>query len=412
MFISLNIIAASLFAFFLVGVALVISILLIRDSREKQKAYSNFSEYLGEFQVVLSMDGNLIDATPRFIADPLFERICQEQNFKKILSAQEYARLKDYTKGLASYPDIPFIFSYDSELGLRWYELRAFIQKKTGEDNTVLLIKNVTLDVESRNQRDELKQNIDMLLQNTGDFLWSLDVDSRRFTLLTPLIDEEGRVVPRSVGVQNLKNMMPAKDCEIFEKMLNSRIVDFRASGHDSEDRRGICLRLLRSDGATDWYTFNGRLTMEEGSDMVFKGAARRMELLQDNPVLEDGVDSSDLLASALRLPDIRVVWVDRDYKIAGCNQAFSLAFGRESPKQVEGVRLLEVVRPKYFSLFHRYLSEVFERGRAVAWKGVFGASDSLLWMNAVPIKNLDGETHKILMVYMLLGVNDFIEKK
>lgn len=412
MFISLNIIAASLFVFFLVTVALVIMVLLIRDSREKQKAYANFSEYLGEFQVVLSKEGNLIDATPRFISDPLFERICQEENFKKILSLQEYTRLKDYAKGLASYPDIPFIFSYESELGIRWYELRAFIQKKTGDDNTVLLIKNVTLDVESRNQRDELKQNIDMLLQNTGDFLWSMDVDSRRFTLLTPLMDDDGRVVPRSVGVQDIHTMLPARDCDIFEKMLNSRIVDFRASGHDREDSRGICLRLLKADGSTSWYTFNGRLAMEEGSNMVFRGAARRMELLQDNPVLEDGIDSSDLLSSALRLPDIRVLWVDRDYKIIGCNQAFSLAFGRESPKSVEGLRLLEVVRPKYFSFFHRYLSEVFERGRAVAWKGLFGPSNSMLWMNAVPLKNLDGDTNKILMVYMMLDANDFVENK
>lgn len=411
MLLSLNIIAAFLFAFFLVLVGLFISILLIKDSREKQKAYSSFSDYLGEFQVILSKEGNLLDAAPKFISDPLFERVCQEQNFKKILSGQEYARLQEYTKGLASYPDIPFIFSFDSEQGVRWYELRAYIQKKQGNDNTVLLIKNVTLDVESRTQRDELKQNIDMLLQNTGDFLWSMDVDSRRFTLLTPLMDDEGRVVPRSVGEQDIHSMMPEKDYEIFEKMLNSRIVDFRALGHDSDVNKTISLRLLKSDGSACWYAFGGRLVLEEGANMVFKGTARRMALLQDNPVLDEGLDNGALLSSALDLPDIRVAWVDRDYRLVGCNQTFSLAFGRESPKSVEGLRLLEVVRPKYFSFFHRYLSEVFERGRALSWKGAFGTSNALLWLNAVPLKNLNGETNKILMVYMLLDENDFIEK-
>lgn len=410
MLISLNLLAAWLFAFFVVSVALVISILLIRDSREKQKAYAVFSGYLGEFQVILSKEGNLLDATPRYISDPLFERICQEKNFRNILSTQEYARLQDYAKGLASYPDIPFVFSFDCEQGLRWYELRAYIQKKQGNDSTVFLIKNVTMDVESRNQRDELKQNIDMLLQNTGDFLWTMDVDSRRFTLLTPLVDEEGRVVPRSVGTQDVRTMMPARDYEIFEKMLNSRIVEFRASGHDIEGNRGLSLRLLRPDGSLCWYFFGGRLVMEEGANMVFRGTARRMELLQDNPVLEDDAYSNVLLSSALALPDVRVFWVDRDYKVIGCNQAFSLAFGRESPKSIEGRRLLEIVRPKYFSFFHRYLSEVFERGRAVSWKGVFGAVDSLLWVNAVPLKNLDGETNKILAAYMLLNAEEFTE--
>jgi len=411
MLISLNIIAAFLFAFFLVFVALFISILLIRDSREKQKAYSNFSEYLGEFQVVLTKEGHLLDAAPRYVSDPLFERICQEKNFKRILSEQDYARLQDYAKGLASYPDIPFIFSFDCDLGVRWYELRAYIQKKSDDDNTVLLIKNVTMDVESRNQRDELMLNMDMLLQNTGDFLWSMEVETRRFALLTPLMDDEGRVVPRSVGVQDLRSMMPEKDYDNFEKMLNARIVDFRASGHDSKVSRGISLRLKNADESLCWYIFAGRLVVEEGDNMVFRGVARRMELLQENPVLDEGLDSSSLLSSALGLPDIRVVWVDRDYRIVGCNQTFSLAFGRESAKSVEGLRLLEVVRPKYFSFFHRYLSEVFERGRAVSWKGVFGVTDSLLWMNAVPLKNLDGDTDKILMVYMRLDVNDFVEK-
>jgi len=411
MLVSLNIIAAFLFAFFLVFVALFIAVLLIRDSREKQKAYSTFSEYLGEFQVVLTKDGNLLDAAPRYISDPLFERICQEKNFKKILSEQEYARLQDYAKGLASYPDIPFIFSFDCDQGMHWYELRAYIQKKYDDDNTIFLIKNVTMDVESRNQRDQLMQNMDMLLQNTGDFLWSMDVESRRFTLLTPLMDDEGRVVPRSVGVQDLHTMMPEKDFNSFEKMLNSRIVDFRASGHDTKVSRGISLRLKNSDDSLCWYLFSGRLVVEEGEKMVFKGAARRMELLQENPVLEDESDSSSLLSSALSLPDIRVLWVDRDYRIVGCNQTFSLAFGRESPKSVEGLRLLEVVRPKYFSFFHRYLSEVFERGRAISWKGVFGITDNLLWMNAVPLKDLDGKTNKILMVYMRLNAEEFVEK-
>lgn len=410
MFLSLNIIAAFLFAFFVIAVALVITILLIKDRREKQRAYSNFSDYLGEFQIVLSMDGNLVDATPQYISDPLFEKICQERNFKNILSPQEYARLQDYMKGLASYPDIPFIFSFDSERGMRWYELRAYVQKKPGNDSSVLLIKNVTMDVESRNQRDELRQNIDMLLQNTGDFLWTMDVDTRRFTLLTPLVDEDGRVVPRSVGVQDFRSMMPKKDYAIFEKMLNSRIVEFRALGHDIEVNRTICLRLLRPDGSLCWYAFGGRLVVEGGSNMVFRGTARRMELLQDNPVLEDGVDSGFMISSALSFPDVRVFWVDRDYKIIGCNQTFSLAFGRESSKSIEGVRLLEVVRPKYFSFFQRYLLEVFERGRSVSWKGPFGTSDSLLWLNAVPLKNLNGDTNQILVAYMLLEVNDFTE--
>lgn len=412
MFVSLNIIAVFLFVFFLFFVALFISILLIRDAREKQKAYSNFSDYLGEFQVVLSKNGTLLDAAPKYVSDPLFESICQEKNFKNILSEQEYARLQGYVKGLASYPDIPFIFRFETDQGTRWYELRAYIQKKSDDDNAVFLIKNVTLDVESRNQRDELELEKNMLLQNTGDFLWSIEVDSRRFTLLTPMLDDEGRVVPRSVGVQDLHALLSEKDYAIFEKRLNERIVEFRASGHDSEGTRGIRLRMYKADGTPCWYTFVGRLIVEEGEKMVFRGVARRMELLHENPVFEDGSDSSSLLSAAFALPDVRVVWMDRDYKVEGCNQAFSSAFNHETPDEVKGLRLYEVVGPRYYSFFERHLSEVFVRGKPYSWKGPFGVSDSMLWINAVPLSNLDGETNKILMVYMFLNAKSFAANK
>ena len=405
--VSVGLLIALSFVCFFMITAFVISVLLIRDLLNKQKIYSNFAGYLSDFLVIVSKEGRLIDASPTYISDPLYDLILRQRSFKKVFSAAEFKRFSEYVRGLDAYPDIPFVFSQDMGEGLNWYEIRAR-QKQGGDVHMVLLLKNVTLDVESRTQRDELKEKVDMLLQSTGDFLWSMDVDSRKFTFLTPLVDDEGRAIPRTQGVQDIRAMMPEDDYAFFDKHLNARIVEFRAKGQNSSENRGVRLRLMGENGKLDWYAFCGRLYTEENAKIVFRGSARKLDLQLENPVTGESVVSESTQVSALAFPDIRLFWIDRDYKICGCNQAFSLAFGSPIPKDIEGKRLLEVVRPRYFSLFHGVLSEVFEKGLSKSWKGPFGVGKRLLWFNAVPLKRDDGYTYRVLGVYLQLNENDF----
>ena len=406
--ISIGIIVAFFFGCFIVVTALVVSILLMRNLLQKKKIYSNFANYLSDFLVIVSMDGRLIDATPTYITDPLYEMILRKKSFKRIFSESEYKRFLEYLKGLDSYPDIPFVFSQDCGAGIKWYEIRAVMQKQGGDVHMILLLKNVTVDVESRSQRDSLKENVDMLLQNTGDFLWSLDIDTRKFTFLSPLMDDEGRAIPRSLGMHDIRSMMPEEDYTFFDKHLNSKIVEFRATGQNTSENRSVKLRLKGDDGRLNWYAFCGRLYTEENAKIMFRGSARRLDLQLENPIVDEVDVNESVLTSALAFPDIRVFWIDRDYKVCGCNQAFSLAFGKTVPKEIEGKRLLEVVRPKYFSFFHGIISEVFEKGLSKSWKGGFGVGKRLLWFNAVPIKRGDGFTHRVLGVYMQLDENEF----
>lgn len=409
--VSVGLLIALSFVCFLVTTAFVISVLLIRDLLHKQKIYSNFSGFLSDFLVIISKEGRLIDASPSYISDPLYNLIMRKKSFKKVFSAPEYKRFSEYIRGLDAYPDIPFVFSQDAGDDLNWYEIRAR-QKQEGDVHMVLLLKNVTLDVESRTQRDELKEKVDMLLQSTGDFLWSMDVDSRKFTFLTPLVDDEGRAIPRTQGVQDIRAMMPEEDYAFFDKHLNARIVEFRAKGQDFSETRGVRLRLEGENGKLDWYAFCGRLYTEENAKIVFRGSARRLDLQLETPVVETSAMSESTQVAALAFPDIRLFWIDREYKICGCNQAFSLAFGSPIPEEIEGKRLLEVVRPRYFSLFHGVLSEVFEKGLSKSWKGPFGVGKRLLWFNAVPLKRPDGYTYRVLGVYLQLDENDFSSVK
>lgn len=408
MYLSLSAFAVLLFASFVLIVSLAISHMLFRGQKEKQKAYAAFSEHVTQFLMFMSEDGILMDATPKIVQDPLFERLCQRKRFSEVLSRAENTRLEEYMKGAVAYPDIPFIFSFRCESGVRWYELRATLKKSFNSSVWGLLIKNVTQDVDSRTQRDLLQDNVDMLLLNTGDFLWSFDVDTRQFSLLTPISDEEGRVVPRSTGLQDIHSLLLDEEYALFEKRINARIMAFRSSNQNVDENASIKMRLIGPEGKLIWYSFRCRIYLEENSKLMIKGVARRMDMLFDNPVFEDNEDMDAAVSTMLSFPDIRIFCVDRENRLVSCNQAFALDFKYANPKATFGKRLLEVVRPKYYSFIQGNLSEVFESGRARAWKGPFNKERRLLWFNAIPLTRKDGFVYRVLGVYIQMDEADF----
>ena len=71
MLISPTVLAFILFVVFLLLVALVLVAMLLRDVHEKQKVYANFSGYLTDLLIVMSKEGRLLDAMPKYVSDPL-----------------------------------------------------------------------------------------------------------------------------------------------------------------------------------------------------------------------------------------------------------------------------------------------------------------------------------------------------
>lgn len=412
MFLTPSALAVILFVGFVLIVALAITHMLMRGLKEKQNAYVSFAGHVNEFLLFMNREGFLQDATPKFIRDPLYEQICQKKSFEEILTAEEYVRLNEYLKGAESYPDIPFIFSFKGESDVRWYEMRAVLRKTFGNTYWELLIKNVTLDVDSRNQRDRLQDNVDMLLQNTGDFLWSFDVDTRQMTLLTPITDEDGRVIPRSVGVQDVHSLFLDEEYSMFERRINARIMEFRSTNQNSEENASIRLRVIGPDKKLIWYSFRCKVYLEENSKLAIKGSARRMDLLFDNPIYDEVVNLDAAIGTMLSFPDIRLFCVDRENRIVSCNQSFALDFKFANPEKTFGKRLLEVVRPKYYAFIQGTLSEVFESGRAKSWKGPFNKENRLLWFNAIPLTRADGFVYRVLGVYIQMDESEFRDNK
>lgn len=406
MFISVGALAGILFSLFIFMVALAIVILLYRDLRSRQSAYLKFSDQLNEFVVTMTKDGFLEDILPKHVSDPLYEQLLQEQSFDRILSITDLNRLNDYIRGLNAYPNIPFIFAYNSEQGVLWYSLRAVVNQTGNDSRYIYMIKNVTLDVESRNQRDLIQKKMDLLLQSTGDFLWSMEVEKRQFTLLTPVTDDEGRVVPRSVGVQDIHTLLPDEDFALFAKMVNARIVDFRASGHDNEESRAIKVRLYGLSGKMVWYSFRFIVGYDENSRLMLKGAARRMDPLVESPIFEGDDVRNALAAMAFSFPDVAMFCADRDFKLVSCNLTFAMEHGMSSIKKLEGMYIKDLLKTMQAKSFVELCSKTFESGRPVAWRGSFG-EDRVVLLNISPLEK-NGVVSRVLCTYIHMDRKNF----
>lgn len=401
-------------------VSTIVSIMLLRDNRNKQKLYKNFSGNLNEFIVVLSQKMEFLYGLPLFMSDPLFDRLARGRSFADILGTSNWNRMRSYFDEIEKHLEMPFLFSLkqDPEFSEKdlskslWYEMRLALQKvSTDEFYYVCYIRNISKENENRVEREILQDRFDSLLQNTGDFLWSFDVEERAMKLLTPMMDEEHRVIPQSVGLVDIHKMMPEGDYAMLDKVLNERVKDYRNYGFRGDPFETIKVRFYGPEKTLVWYGLRGKLCSDENNRLVLQGTARRMDVALDNPNLDKASDKESMLAAALTFPDIRVFWMDRDYKIQGCNQAFATDFQIINPRETYGKRLDQVVSHRLLPNFSKVMSEVLNTGRNYAWKGGFGREDRLLMFNAVPLKVEDGSVGSVMGVYLLLDRSDFTDE-
>lgn len=401
-------------------VACIVCIFLLRDNHRKQRLYGRFGENLSEFVVVLSQRLEFLYGLPKYMSDPLFDKLSSGFGFQDLQDPKDWARMRLFFDDVDKHQDMSFIFSIvqaESE-GImendrvQWYEMRTMVERVSlQERNYVCFIKNISKENENRKTRFRLQTQLDSLLQNTGDFLWCFEVEERRFRLLTPLLDEEHRVMPQLSGYVDIHELMPDSDIEMLNAVLNERVKDFRNFGSRGDPFESVKVRLYGPEKTLVWYSMRGRLLTDEDNRLVFQGTARRMDMVLDNPVVGKGGDGESMLAAALAFPDVRVFWVDSDFVIQGCNQSFATDFQIINPKEIYGKTLDAVVSLQFLPYMTKVVRDVFDSNRSVSWRGLFGQSRRLLMMNSVPIKSRENSSRIVMCVYFLLDKGDFTDE-
>lgn len=399
-------------------ISTVICVLLLRDSRNKQRLYQRFDGCLNEFIVVLSQKMEFLYGLPTFMSDPLFMQLSHGRTFAEVLGVSSWNRMKSYFDEIEKHMEMPFLFSLLSDVNgnaeaakSAWYEMRVSLDRVNAEEfYYVCFIRNISRENESRREREMLQERFDSLLQNTGDFLWSFDVEDRSMKLLTPMMDDEHRVIPQSVGYVDIHKMMPDGDYALLDSVLNDRVKDYRNFGFRGDPFETIKVRFYGPEKTLVWYGLRGKLCMDENNRLVLQGSARRMDVVLDNTVVGEMRERDAMLSAALAFPDIRMFWMDRDYKFLGCNQAFATDFQIVNPREINGKHLNQVVSRDFLPYVSKVVLEIFHSGRTITWKGRIGKSGRIILYNAVPLKNENNEVQSVLSVYMVLDREEFGE--
>ena len=408
---------------------LIVTILLLLDYWKRQKLYTLFAGNLGEFIVVLSDKFEFISSLPQFMSDPLFDNLSKDRLFRDILPPKDWARLKLYFDDIDKHPEMPFMFSYKRDDGTTlWFEMRCQHQRLSmDESRYICLIKNISNTVENQHRLDEAETKLKSLLRNTGDFLWKFDFESRQLFLLTPMMDDDYRDVPRSGGVVDIESLMPEDDFKLLERVMNECMM--KAGGDAAYDDKGhlldeqsqlnrlanenarfgtLKIRCWNSEKNLVWYDFRGHLAPDDEDRIVMMGSARRVETSPEIPFLmKSGVEES-LINSLFNFPNIGIFWVDRNFTILGCNNAFATDSGFAKTDEVVNQSLKDVISVKYLPYYDSMIRDVFDNGSPKSWKGKFDDSNLICTINVVPmLKSLlkSGYTvSRVLCVYMRIS--------
>lgn len=398
---------------FLCCVLLVVSsvaILYIRDNREKQKLYKFFAGHMGEFIVVLSPKMEFLYGLPIFSSDPFFGMLNRERSLEDFLPAADWIRVCAYFKDTDRHPNMPFMLSYDDGGDTPiWYELRCVKKYYSSvEFHYVCFIRNISKEVEIRKNKEDVESKLRMLLENTGDFIWKFDVENHRLTSLTQVSGDRYRIIPIPMGEVDLHMLVPPQDYAVLMDLINQHVLAYHRTGNVEDGDVNTKIRGYRTDKSMVWYDLHCKLEVGDDGHLFYRGVARRMDVMLDNPLFSSEEEKDAMLAAAMSFPDIRTFWVDRNFIVQGCNQAFSLDMKRSDPEHVKGISLESLPAEKLSPMVAKKINDVFNMRKSVAWKDVYMSSDQYIVFNAVPLTSDKGLVQSVMCLYMLLGHNDF----
>lgn len=399
---------------FLCCVLLVVSsvaILYIRDNREKQKLYKLFSGHMGEFIVVLSPKMEYLYGMPIFSSDPFFGMITRERSLEDFLPAADWIRLSAYFKETDRHPNMPFVLSFDDGGDAPiWYELRCIKKYYSSvEFHYVCFIRNISKEVEIRKNKEDADSKLRMLLEHTGDFIWKFDIENHKLTSLTPASGDGYRIIPIPVGEVDLHMLVPPQDYAVLMDVINQHVLAYHRTGNIDDGDVNTKVRGYRTDKSLVWYDLHCKLEMNDDGHLFYRGVARRMDVMLDNPVFHLDEEKEAMLSATMSSPDIRMFWVDRNFIVQGCNQAFSLDMKRNSPDQVKGESLKMLISDKHSPMIIQKIGDVLSTQKSVVWKNVYLSPDQFIVFNAVPLTIDSGKVQSVMCLYLLIDQKDIL---
>jgi hypothetical protein len=189
--------------------------------------------------------------------------------------------------------------------------------------------------------------------------------------------------------------------------LINQRVLTYHRTGNIDDGDVNTKIRGYRTDKTLVWYDLHCKLEVNDDGHLFYRGVARRMDVMLDNPLFNSEEEKDAMLSAAMSFPDIRTFWVDRNFVIQGCNQAFALDMKRSDPEQIRGEALESLLSEKHSPMIVKKIDDVFNMQRSVIWRDLYMSSDQYIVFNAVPLTSEKGLVQRVMCLYLLLNRND-----
>lgn len=296
-----------------------------------------------------------------------------------------------------------------ASLGWCWVETSGFVT--TDEKGVKVLIcfsHSVEDLVRVRSALQESDRRYHLFLQNTFDVVWELDVETRKFTLLSPISYSRVGVDSRPVGiVDNKSTLFPEEELALSRNMINRRVKALIDSGKDCDEPEETNLRVCNADGSRVWCRMSSTMQRDSYGRFSMVGVTRPTNLSALGGTRWRECDV--LFNAVLSFPNMRIFWLDREKVFQGCNAAFALDAGLLKPSDIEG-KTEEFIFKNVaaWAPYRAQLLSAFESGRAISGKfiDVSGNNDfsQLALYDVTPITSDDGELCGVLGSYIVIS--------
>ncbi len=311
------------------------------------------------------------------------------------------------------------------QTGAPFEALEVTIRAKDGTTCTVLATASmveesmsglhlVTLyDITERKAAEERlrvsEEHYRMLAENVSDVIWVIDLKSRRFTYVSPSVQQRHGYAPEEIMAQPIEALLTAESARQLDDNIR-QMLSTMSTGRTTRAVHSMEITQRHRDGREVHSEILTRFIVDaDGVPTALVGVSR--DITERKEATRALSESRNLLQTIVDALPIRVFWKDRELRYLGCNPPFARDAGKSCPDELLGKDDFQMMWAEHAELYRADDRAVMASGipKLFYEEPLTGPDGRALWLSTskLPLRGADGGIVGVLGVY-----EDITERK
>ena len=311
------------------------------------------------------------------------------------------------------------------QTGTPFEAMEVTVRAKDGSVRTVLAtasrvdesangLRAVTLyDITERKAAEERlrvsEEHYRTLAENVSDVIWVMDLKSRRFTYVSPSVQQRHGYAPEEIMAQPVEAFLTTESARRLDDDIGQTL-SAMATGAASTWVRSMEIDQLHRDGRVVHSEVVTRyIAGADGVPTALLGVSR--DITERKAATRALSESRNLLRTIVDALPIRVFWKDRDLHYLGCNPPFARDAGQSSLEDLLGKDDYQLMWAEHAEIYRADDRAVMASGTPKLYyeEPQTGPAGQTLWLSTskLPLRGADGEIVGVLGMY-----EDITERK